>query len=239
VGGAANPALQIHPTPPHPTPPHPTPGFDAVSTLAEETKNPAVDMPVGRGKGETGREAPEENSSVAACGASRAWLTRRGPAAPLPAPASLPRRPLTKVGIVGCILIATIVYVAMAVCICLMVPYQVRPAVRGIRQLHRGCPWQSGAVQRGRLTPGPAAAAPLRAAAAPVDSLRLPPSLTPLAPRQLIDKGASFATAMVQAGFPWASYIVALGVGAGRAAGKGVGSPHHPACPLPCSAAPV
>lgn len=75
-------------------------GFDAVSTLAEETKNPAVDMPV---------------------------------------------------GIVGCILIATIVYVAMAVCICLMVPYQ------------------------------------------------------------LIDKGASFATAMVQAGFPWASYIVALG----------------------------
>jgi len=48
-------------------------GFDAVSTLAEETKNPAVDMPI---------------------------------------------------GIVGCMLLATVVYVAMALCIVLMVPYQ-------------------------------------------------------------------------------------------------------------------
>jgi APA family basic amino acid/polyamine antiporter len=75
-------------------------GFDCVSTLAEETKNPSVDMPA---------------------------------------------------GIVGCILIATTVYVLMATCIVLMVPYK------------------------------------------------------------QIDTGASFATAMKQVNFPWASYIVALG----------------------------
>lgn len=55
------------------------------------------------------------------------------------------------VGIVGCILVATAVYVLMALCIVMMVPYK------------------------------------------------------------QIDTGASFATAMTQVGYNWASYVVALG----------------------------
>ena len=116
-------------------------GFDCVSTLAEETKNPAVDMPV-RAAAAPAAPPPRPRRGLAGlvCALLRAPRSLRPPggrgARPCPRfracrgragrrtrtqPAHTRPCPRRKVGIVGCILVATTVYVSMALCIVMMV----------------------------------------------------------------------------------------------------------------------
>jgi hypothetical protein len=145
---------------------------------------------------------------------------------------TLRRCRLTQIGIVGCILIATVVYVAMALCICLMVPYQVSPPPP---RPPPGAPTQQAQPRHSpvnrRRAAGPAAALhrALAAALPPPYCSKHAPSFTPSHPK-LIDKGASFATAMVQ-GEPLPRHAAARFAASRRPERPAAALPHHTPCP--------